>query len=68
MSKEKCFAYIKDKDGKEKCYCLKELFCKDKECSFYKKRKQAKEEYLEHFNHETQAKIDRNIDRYFRSL
>ena len=68
MVKENCFAHIKNKEGKERCFCLNEMICKKGECSFYKTRSKAKKDYLDRFNGETQAKIDRGIDKYFRNL
>lgn len=35
LTNKDCFAYI-NKNGKEKCYCLKELYCKNRECRFYR--------------------------------
>ena len=36
LSKKDCFAYIK-KNGKARCYCLKQLYCKDEHiCNFYR--------------------------------
>lgn len=39
MIKEDCFAYIKSKN---KCSALKELYCGNKECSFYRNKKDIK--------------------------
>lgn len=35
MSNKDCFAY-QEKNGHKKCYCLNELYCKNKECDFYR--------------------------------
>lgn len=63
-NKEECFANI-DKDT---CYCLNEKICNKKECAFYKTREQARREYLNTYSVKTLASIDKNINKYFRSL
>lgn len=35
LTKKDCFAYI-DRNGHKSCYCLKQLYCKNKECGFYR--------------------------------
>lgn len=35
LTKKDCFAYI-DRNGHKSCYCLKQLYCKNKKCNFYR--------------------------------
>jgi len=35
MTNTDCFAYI-DKNGNKKCYCLDKLYCKNRDCKFYR--------------------------------
>ena len=62
--KEKCFADI----DKNTCYCLDEKYCNKKECRFYKTREQARKDYFNTYSVKTLASIDKNINKYFRSL
>lgn len=41
MIKEDCFAFRKEK---QECNCLRELYCNQEECRFYKSREKVKEE------------------------
>lgn len=41
MVKLDCFAYDKDKI---ECKCLKELYCENEKCRFYKSREQIRKE------------------------
>lgn len=50
LTKKDCFAYV-NKTGREKCYCLKELQCKNKECRFYR-------------NDITISEIERSLEEY----
>lgn len=34
-TKKDCFAYIEN-NGHKKCYCLDKLYCKNRECRFYR--------------------------------
>lgn len=45
MVKEDCFAFKTFRNGIKTCAVLKELLCKEKECSFYK----TSEEYVKGF-------------------
>ena len=35
QTKKDCFAFI-DRNGHKSCYCLKQLYCKNKKCNFYR--------------------------------
>lgn len=61
---EKCFADI----DRNTCYCLDDKICKEKECRFYKTREQARKDYFNTYSVKTLASIDKNINKYFRSL
>lgn len=42
--KKDCFAYD---EGKEECTALTNLFCKNEECRFYKKKRIMSKNYIE---------------------
>ena len=65
--KKDCFGFILE-DRYNGCFCLNELYCKKENCRFYKEKKQAKKEYLEHYTVTTASLIARSVDRHFRDL
>ena len=38
MEKTDCFAYLKERKDRKKCYALNQLYCKNTECNFYQKK------------------------------
>lgn len=50
MTKKECFAYI-DRSGHKSCYSLKKLYCKNKNCKFYR-------------NDITIQEIEKSIEKY----
>lgn len=52
MTKKDCFAYI-EINGHKKCYCLDKLYCKNRECRFYR-------------NDVTIAELERSVEAYSR--
>lgn len=36
MTKKDCFGYTENKEGHKKCYGLKNLYCQNEECEFYR--------------------------------
>lgn len=50
MSNKDCFAYL-NKNGHKSCYALKNLYCKNQECKFYR-------------TDTTIAEIEKNIKTY----
>lgn len=46
MEEKDCFAYV-EKKGHQGCRALKELYCKDRKCRFYKRKYEVDSEEIE---------------------
>lgn len=61
MKRKDCFAYI-EKDGNPSCNCLTKMQCKD--CSFYKKSIEIKDNPFYAFSYKDKRKLAHDLKKY----